>query len=585
MKSGLIQFLLPLAVRGILAVLPACSADLKHEAAFFGEVYGTGLTVLANLGTAWKKDACANRQRRVPMTMFSFLGGRWLRLVLPILSMLFFLPEGARGALGDTLSVEDAAADAQSGASGNAGADRSKAAAKTGFIMDMAPLLGENGRILSIAPGCRAVTGILDGEPFIWSRDSGMVRLVPPERYYGMGRFLSDDGRNMAGFITISRKKYPLDNSVEWTRPGFLWKRDGGTHGMLEHGIVDVEWYGLSADGRIALGYGKEPIPGAPAADAPWEEQERFANTPEGKAARSQGNLDHRSLWFHMRDRSTFEEIRGFESPQFLPTRALSRDGKKALLRKGSSTFILDLQTGERRELTFGGAVPLSNLPVRENNLVRAGDPKNPLFRWGKSKYMAGVQAQHRLLPDSFLGEEAPDSPMHRDWLVKETFFCVPNFDARFFACYVTLKSRENNSEWIHHARSRFHLEVIVRLDDKGNGIPIDDNHGSGGPWGIDISDDGKTVLYSKSNEVWIWNEDFRLPGRSYPDSVRLVDYLAASGLAVPFERPVTHAVMSPDGRCFYGELSREDGDASFPWEVFLACMDDVPPPDWEREE
>ncbi len=517
--------------------------------------------------------------------MSSCWGGRRLRPVLFVLLLMCFalvFPEAARCGRGDRLPAEGAANNGQiPGRAETAGAGVS---VKPGFVMNMLPLLGENGRILSIAPGCRAATGIIDSKPFVWSRDFGMLHLVPPEKYYGIGRFLSDDGRNMAGFITINRDKYPLDNSVEWTRPGFLWKWGKGDRGISEHGIVDVEWFGLSADGRVALGYGKEPIPGAPAADAPWEEQARFAETPEGKAARSQGNLDHRSLWFWMRDRTTFKEIPGFEDPQFLPARALSRDGKKALLRKAASTFILDLQTGERRELTFGGAVPLSDLPVQEKNLVRAGDPKNPLFRWGKSKFMTGIRSQHRLIPESFLGEEAPDSPMHRDWLVKETFFCVPNFDASFFACYVTLKSKEPYKEWVHHPLSRFQLDVIVRLDDKGNGIPIDDSYGSGGPWGMDISDDGKTVLYSKHNEIWVWNEDFRLPGRTVPDPVRLVDYLAAAGLAVPFERPVSHAAMSPDGRCFYGELRREYNEASFPWEVFLACMDDVPPPDWERK-
>lgn len=513
------------------------------------------------------------------MVTFSQYVSRWSQCIFPVLAIILHLYLGTGLCRADTSVSEDESMNMMSQPSSSFRTDTA------GFVMDMVPLLGENGRILAIAPDCRALTGILDGEPFVWSRDSGMTCLVPPERYYGMGRFLSDDGQVMAGFITINHDKYPLDGSVEWTRPGFLWKRSEGSHGMLEHGIVDVEWFGLSADGRVALGHGKEPIPGAPAADAPWEEQERFARTPEGKAARSRGNLDHRSFWFSVRDRKQFGEISGFEYPQFLPDRVLSRDGKKVLLRKGNSTFILDLRTGEMRELTFGGAVPLSGLPVQERNLVRAGDPKNPLFRWGKSKYMKGIRAQHRLIPESFLGKEAPDSPMHRDWLVKETFFCVPNFDASLFACYVTLKSRKNGSDWMNHARSRFHLNVIVRLDDKGNGIPIDDSYGGGGPWGIDISDDGKTVLYMKSNEVWIWNEDFRLPGRTVPDPVRLVDYLKAAGLAVPFERSVTQAVMSPDGRCFYGELAREGSETPLPWEVFLACLDEVSPPDWEREE
>lgn len=60
-----------------------------------------------------------------------------------------------------------------------ASADDSPAPSE-GFIMDMTPLLGSNGRTKAIAPGCRAMTGFLDGAPFVWSRDFGLVRLAPP---------------------------------------------------------------------------------------------------------------------------------------------------------------------------------------------------------------------------------------------------------------------------------------------------------------------------------------------------------------------------------------------------------------------
>ena len=212
------------------------------------------------------------------MVTFSRYVSRWSQCIFPVLAIILHLYLGTGLCRADTSVSEDESMNMMSQPSSSFRTDTA------GFVMDMVPLLGENGRILAIAPDCRALTGILDGEPFVWSRDSGMTCLVPPERYYGMGRFLSDDGQVMAGFITINHDKYPLDGSVEWTRPGFLWKRSEGSHGMLEHGIVDVEWFGLSADGRVALGHGKEPIPGAPAADAPWEEQERFARTPEGKA-------------------------------------------------------------------------------------------------------------------------------------------------------------------------------------------------------------------------------------------------------------------------------------------------------------
>lgn len=50
-----------------------------------------------------------------------------------------------------------------------------------GFIMDMTPLLGSNGRIKAIAPGCRAVTGFLEGGPFVWSETLASSALpLPP---------------------------------------------------------------------------------------------------------------------------------------------------------------------------------------------------------------------------------------------------------------------------------------------------------------------------------------------------------------------------------------------------------------------
>lgn len=47
---------------------------------------------------------------------------------------------------------------------------------KKGFIMDLDPFLGQNGRLRAIAPGCRAMTGMMGSQPFVWSRDSGLFR-------------------------------------------------------------------------------------------------------------------------------------------------------------------------------------------------------------------------------------------------------------------------------------------------------------------------------------------------------------------------------------------------------------------------
>ena len=85
----------------------------------------------------------------------------WLRLVLPmLLGLLALFPETACCGRGGSLPAGEVPMNSQS--SGRSGTDGASVAAKTGFVMDMAPLLGEHGRILAIAPGCRAATGIID---------------------------------------------------------------------------------------------------------------------------------------------------------------------------------------------------------------------------------------------------------------------------------------------------------------------------------------------------------------------------------------------------------------------------------------
>ena len=126
----------------------------------------------------------------------------------------------------------------------------------TGFIMDMVPLLGENGRILSIAPGCRAATGIIDSKPFVWSRDFGMIHIPVSAPDYGMGVFLSDDGRTMTGFLSRDDRAHPVGYGQTWAKTGFIWHHKGKRHFMSRHGLIDVNWRGLSADGRVAFGKG-----------------------------------------------------------------------------------------------------------------------------------------------------------------------------------------------------------------------------------------------------------------------------------------------------------------------------------------
>lgn len=435
-----------------------------------------------------------------------------------------------------------------------ASADDSPAPSE-GFIMDMTPLLGSNGRIKAIAPGCRAMTGFLDGAPFVWSRDFGLVRLAPPSKHFGMGDFVSDDGRSMLGFVSINDAIYPPPYGQTWARSGFIWRYGEPLQYMSKHGIADVEWYGLSADGKAALGYGKKKPSSAPAAT-------------KGKTAENLELTPYYNRWFSIRNKKQFrvldEIARPIASPYY---RILSRDGKKLLQKQhDNSVQIVDLQTGAQRPLTFGGVRPhTSTDPAKgEKRILRAGDPQNPLFRWGR---WPGFR-RSRILSDGELERAAPASPLRADWLLDDFFCSIPSFDGRFILGELYLKQVPQKSARTFLPDSRT-LTILVRLDAGGKDIPIDD-----GPalMGLDISDDGKTILYEMDTEIWIWNEDLVLPQDNIPRPLPLARYLAHFGLSLPSERTIKSAVMSPDGHCFFGELALS-GDEQFPYKQFLACI------------
>ena len=138
------------------------------------------------------------------MKNFLRSGSRWFRragLALSALPMLL-LPAG-----------ESPAADADTVSS-----------PRRGFIMDMTPLFdARTGRIRAIAPECRAVTGIIESQPFVWSRDFGMIRIPVSAPDYGMGVFLSDDGRAMTGFLSRNDRDYPAGYGQTWAQAGFIW--------------------------------------------------------------------------------------------------------------------------------------------------------------------------------------------------------------------------------------------------------------------------------------------------------------------------------------------------------------------------
>ncbi len=496
------------------------------------------------------------------MKHFLHSGSRWIRLAglalltLPMLSLT----------AGDSTAADDTPA---------------ALSPPKGFIMDMTPLLDERtGRLRAIAPGCRAVTGIIESQPFVWSRDFGMVRIPVPRPDYGMGVFLGDDGRTMTGFLSRDDQTHPAGYSQTWAQAGFIWHYKGKKHFMSRHGLIDVNWRGLSADGRVAFGQGKEPVPGAPLPDAPGEEWDRFIGTPQGKKAMERGYVFNRPLWF-IREGTRYRELPRFMNERELPQRIMSRDGKKIIRFHARNSSVFDLETGKNRQLTFGGAVA-DGTPDEERTILRAGDPDSPLFRWGRSKYamdnrlytdaeIAALQKEKRL---------SPESPMLRNWHVDEISHCVPNFDARYNLCYIWLKPYRPDISRDRALPSGPRL--LARLDDKGGAIPIADDSGYAGPLHLgDISDDGKIVLYNQDREMCIWNEDIPTP-RQHRNAWKLRDYLASFGLVLPPDRRIQDAIMSPDGRCFFGMLSALEGEKRFPYQEFLACTgEDIKPPYW----
>ena len=65
---------------------------------------------------------------------------------------------------------------------------------------------------------------------------------------------------------------------------------------MSGHGIVDVEWYGLSANGDTALGYGKRKPLSAPA-------------PAKGKAVEHLELTPHYNRWFSIRNKKLFRVL------------------------------------------------------------------------------------------------------------------------------------------------------------------------------------------------------------------------------------------------------------------------------------
>ncbi|WP_297228292.1 hypothetical protein [uncultured Desulfovibrio sp.] len=260
----------------------------------------------------------------------------------------------------------------------------------------------------------------------------------------------------------------------------------------------------------------------------------------------------------------------------------MSRDGKKIISFRSGNSFVHDLKTGKKRQLTFGGAVA-GGEPGKERNIVRAGDPGNPLYRWGRQRLLS----HNHLLTDAELAalqkkkELDPKSPMLLDWFIHDIESCTPSFDARYNLCLILLQRYRPDLSPDRPLPGGVNL--LARLDDKGGVTPITDDDDFAGPLGVqwDISDNGRIILFEQERRMYVWDEDIPAPSR-YANAWPLRDYLASFGLVLPSDRRIWDAIMSPDGRCFFGRLAAEGDEERFPYREFLACTGEgIEPPHW----
>lgn len=90
---------------------------------------------------------------------------------------------------------------------------------------------------------------------------------------------------------------------------------------------------------------GRNRFPALPGRST-WEEQKRFAETPQGREAMSRGYVYNRPFWFTLRGGTTLKELDDFYYETSLPSRILSRDGKKMLRTRGSRRMFWIFRAG-----------------------------------------------------------------------------------------------------------------------------------------------------------------------------------------------------------------------------------------------
>ena len=428
-----------------------------------------------------------------------------------------------------------------------------------GFIMDLSPLIGDDGDIRAIAPDCRALAGSMRQnkkdsifKPFAWSRQYGLSMLTTAENApWGTASFISDDGAVTIGYLHGENIK----------DAGLIWRAKAspvvtGNDFNLEL----VRWVGLSADGRLAAGATRwhsgytiqdtrrfVPFPGAGVFDPEkWQ--------AEPPSPRADGSIPDDPF-----------VGRGFEM------KAMSRNGRTFAFSDDTVSFITDADRSFVRELKVGGLSPADRRTP--DGRPAQDDPA------ARNRMDLGIPL---LQKDS----GTHPLPLMRNAILKEVKVTHLNYDGAYALGTVTVR-------YPLQAKGRA-VDTMLRIFTEGGGVDEKEEtfilrwDAEGGATyvagnktrSLAMSDDGKTILLqSNYGYPTVWQE-----GKG---PLHLRDYLAGYGIALPgtmHQGRIWGMVMSPDGRCFSGTAPTNDP----PRQAFLACAGEdaegkpIPEPSWQ---
>lgn len=411
-----------------------------------------------------------------------------------------------------------------------------------GFVMDMTPLISNDGRIRAIAPGAAAIAGSVRKyadnttyKPFVWSREKGF-RLLPTDRdpSWGTAFYISDDGTVTIGYLHGTNVK----------NAGLIWLADGRTKiTNNDFGVFRIHWVGLSADGKLAAGTNNWQdgwlidhaaiftiLPGARVFNPEKWEREPTAKRKDGSTPDDP---------FVNRGKLV----------------AMSRNGNTFAYTDDYISYLTDAKRTWVRELKIGGT---SN---SEQTLITTGEIRTPLLKKGDENHPLPLQrdAYVQNIVASHLSRDG-------DYAVGTVRVRYPlTAKAQAVDAYLRLITEggsidEKEETW------------AVRWDRKGQAILIGRENESP----IAVSDDAKTILLDRRGIIRIWKEGKKIQC--------FHDYLAEHGLQITglTSRYIWGMVMSPDGRCFAGYRASND----WPTSAFLACINDgsephIEKPDW----